>query len=104
MRIKVMANDGCHALWWDADPAGRVGNLDPAELGLSQALVAALAAWAAAFDATLDEADPAASAFATDEAAAAFEAEGERLARRVADELGPAARVRFRRPGGAGPD
>lgn len=101
MRIKVMADYGCHALWWDGDPAGRVGNLDPAALGLSPARVAALADWAAAFDATLDEADPAASAFPSAAAAAAFEAEGERLARCVAEELGPAAQVRFWRPGDA---
>jgi hypothetical protein len=104
MRIKVMADYGCHALWWDDDPSCRVGNLDPATLGLSPALVAALAAWAGAFDATLDEADPAASAFSTAEAAAAFEAEGEGLARRVAAELGPAAQVRFWRPDEAAPD
>jgi hypothetical protein len=99
VRIKLMADYGCQPLWWDSDPSGQVGNSDPAALGLSPGLVAALHAWAAAWDATLNEADPAASDFVTEAARAAFEAEGERLTHLVAGELGAAAAVRFWRPG-----
>jgi hypothetical protein len=86
-RLKLMADYGCHPLWGTVDP--EIGDLDPASLPLSAALVADLAAWAAGFEATLDPDDPAASGFATAEDAAAFRAEGERLAARLSAELGP---------------
>ena len=91
-----MADYGCHALWWDGEP-DRIGNLDPATLGLSPGLVAALAGWAGRFDAILNAEDPAASCFPSPEAEAAFIAEGQALARRVAAELGPRAQLRFQR-------
>ena len=90
-----MADYGCDALWWDGDPPGRVGNIHPAELGLSPGLVAALRAWAERFDARLDVDDPANSPPVAPEEEQAFLKEGEALARRVAEELGPGASVRF---------
>lgn len=86
-RLKLMADYGCHPLWGTVDP--EIGDIDPASLPLSAGLVAALAGWAAGFDATLDPDDPAAAGFASAEAEAAFRAEGERLAARLSAELGP---------------
>lgn len=94
MKIKVMADYECWPLWWDGD--GLVDNVAPADLGLSDGLTADLCAWAAAYDATLDRDDPAASRFASSEEERSFHARGERLAARVAEELGPAATVRYR--------
>lgn len=85
-RLKLMADYGCHPLWGTADP--EIGDVDPASLPISAGLVDDLAAWAATWDATLDHDDPAASGFATTEAAEAFRAEGERLAVRLSAELG----------------
>jgi hypothetical protein len=87
-----MADYHCWPLWWDAGP---VGNIDPATLGLSPALVDALKAWAATHDATLRDQDPARSGFATPEAEAAFEREGQHLARRLAEEMKGRAVVRY---------
>jgi hypothetical protein len=95
MRIKVMADYGCHALWWDADPSGRIGNIDPETLGLSPGLVAALRAWAERFDAALDMEDPANSPGLAPEEEQAFRQEGKMLAQRVGEELGEGVAVRF---------
>lgn len=86
-RLKLMADYGCHPLWGTAEE--EIGDVDPAELAISAALVADLAAWAAAFDATLDPDDPIASGFPSEVAAAAFRARGVDLARRLRAELGP---------------
>ena len=101
MLIKVMADYHCWPLWWDA---GEAGNIDPATLGVSAALAADLAAWAARYDATLDADDPARSGFATSAAEAAFETQGRLLARRLAQELEGRATVRYWRdqPSGGG--
>ncbi|WP_203075431.1 hypothetical protein [Falsiroseomonas ponticola] len=88
--IRVMPDYACWPLW---DDAGQGGNIDPATLPIPQALVAALAAWAAWFEAGFDWADPAASPPMPDPDA--FEAEGRRLAAWLARELGPAWRVRY---------
>lgn len=85
-RLKLMADWDCHPLWGTVDP--EIGDIDPASLPISAELVAALAAWSAAYDATLDRDDPAASGFATSAAEAAFRAEGARLAERLTAELG----------------
>lgn len=92
-RLKLMADYECHPLWGTV--AAEIGDVDPASLPISAALVADLAAWAAAYDATLDRADPAASGFATDEAAAAFRARGAVLARRLEAELGAGYEIVF---------
>jgi hypothetical protein len=88
--IRVMPDYACWPLW---DDAGQGGNIDPATLPIPQALVAALAAWAAWFEAGFDWADPAASPPMPDPDA--FEAEGRRLTAWLARELGPAWRVRY---------
>lgn len=85
-RLKLMADYGCHPLWGVA--AEEIGDVDPADLPISRALAADLGRWARAYDATLDRDDPVRSGFASPEAAAAFRAEGARLAERLRIELG----------------
>lgn len=95
MKIRVMADYECWPLWWDGD--GRVGNIAPSDLGLSDGLSADLSAWAAAYDATLNRDDPRASGFASSDDDHRFHVQGEHLAARVADELGRTATVRYQR-------
>lgn len=86
----------CHPIWWDtSDPAcTEMGNIDPANLGLSAQLVADLARWALALDASLNWDDPGATVI--DEAAeTVFRAQGAELCRRLAEELGDSAVVRY---------
>lgn len=92
-RLKLMADYDCHPLWGVS--ADDLGDVDPASLPISAALVAALAVWAEDYDATLVRDDPAASGFTDAAAEAAFRARGEVLAARLADELGPAWTVDF---------
>jgi hypothetical protein len=89
--IKLMADYDCWPLWWAGDRAP--GNLDPATLPLGPATLVRLDRWAAAFDAGLDRADPAASPAPSPAAVAAFEREGVALWRRLRAELGPAYQV-----------
>ncbi len=92
-RLKLMADYDCHPLWGVS--ADDLGDVDPAGLPISAELVAALAAWAAEFDATLDRDDPASSGFVDAATAAAFTAQGAALAARLADELGAEWQIDF---------
>lgn len=82
-RIKVMADYGCHPLWSLDDDYGEI---DPEVLGLSAALVADLGAWAERFEDALDW-DDAGAPKEDDGFLAGHEAEGRRLAVRLAREL-----------------
>lgn len=83
-RIKLMADYGCHPIWSLDDEYG--GNIDPAALGLSRPLAADLLAWAERYEDALDWDDP--GAFREDDGfLERHEAEGRRLAVRVAREL-----------------
>lgn len=84
--VTLMAEFECWPLWQDVD-RGRV-NVDPGEVGLPEALVDALNAWADRFDTTYILDDPSASGFPDSRAEDAFYAEGLRLAGRVAGALG----------------
>lgn len=95
MKIRVMADYECWPLWWDGD--GRVGEIAPSDLVLSEPLSAALRAWASTYDATLDRNDPLSSGFASRDDQQRFHAQGEHLAARVAAELGGKATVRYQR-------
>jgi len=85
--IKLMADYQCFPLWWGAGEA-EVGNIDPRDLGLSDDLVAALGAWAATYDSTLIQDDPARSGFATPAGEQTFRKTGEVLRDRLQAELG----------------
>lgn len=93
-QIKLMADYESWPLWWagDADP----GNIDPHTLPLSSATIARLEAWADAFDATLNQDDPASSDFPSDAAFEAFEAEGRALWLLLREELAPEYQVLYR--------
>jgi len=95
MNLRLMADYQCWALWWD-NP-GRVGNVDPVELGLTPDLCAALNEWAQRYDDTLNQDDPPNSRFATPEELEAFVRDGEALAARVRAALG--VDVRYVPPG-----
>ncbi len=84
--IRLLADYDCWPLW-EASP-GRVDNIDPAHLPISEALGRDLAAWADRFDAILNRDDPAASGFDSPEQAAVFTADGVALAARLRLELG----------------
>ncbi len=86
-QLKLMADYGQTVLW-NADGV-HVGPVDLDELSLSDALRAAIESWAKQYDNTLNHEYPPESGFASEEAAAAFEAEGKRIWKELRDELGP---------------
>jgi hypothetical protein len=87
-KIKLMADYFCHPLWRNG--GDDVGDIDPASLPISEVLQRDLNAWARAFDAILDMDDPAnKGGFESQQAIARFVADGEQLARRLREELGP---------------
>lgn len=86
--IKLMADYGCFPLW-EASP-GVVGNVAPEDLPISLSLQQRLMTWASKFDATLNQDDPSSSGFRSEQAAIEFRQEGEVLAQRLQEELGPA--------------
>jgi hypothetical protein len=91
-----MPEYGCWPIW-TSDPTEDFDyNIDPHTLGLSEALAAALDAWALEFDATLNQDYPPDSDFPSPEARAAFLARGENLFAQLQQEL-PSATWTFRR-------
>jgi hypothetical protein len=93
MRIKVMPDYECSPLWWDEPD--RVGNIRPEELGLSETLAADVWAWAAIFDAALNDEEPRFSDFLSEAEREDFDEKGRLLTARIAAELGSTASVRF---------
>jgi hypothetical protein len=63
--IEVRPDYGCHPVWMDASLGSRE-NTDPTDLPVEPALARDLHAWAAEFDATLDQDYPPDSGFAKD--------------------------------------
>ena len=84
--LKLMADYGCWPLW-EASP-GNVGNVAPVDLPISDRLKERLAHWAAEYDATLDQNDPAQSGFESPMAEASFVARGLTLRDDLQAELG----------------
>ena len=89
--VKVMADYHTFPLW-SRDSGDNIG---PDDLPISPGLRDALRAWAARYDATLNEEYPPDSGFASAEEEHAFTADGLALARRVAAELGPGYQVEY---------
>lgn len=85
--IKLNADYGCHPLWW-ASP-GKIGNIEPTALPLSQKTLRRLLAWITIYEATLNWNDPASSGFASEEAQEAFEQEGISIWHHLRQELAP---------------
>jgi hypothetical protein len=84
--VKVMAEYESFPLW-QANSDGPA-NVDPASLPISSELAQALLDWADDYDRTLNRDDPLASRFPDTAAEETFYAQGERLARQLATELG----------------
>lgn len=74
---------------WLIDAKGKRKPVDADELGLSDGLADRLESWMDTFDAIYDEADEAASGFASAADRDAWEAEGAAIAEAVSAELGP---------------
>lgn len=85
-QIRLMPDYRCWPLWWYGSED--VGNLDPAELGLSLALQAELQAWADVYDSWLNFDDPANSPSPSDAELEIFERTGIQLWRHLLQELG----------------
>ncbi|QYJ93153.1 hypothetical protein [Shewanella spartinae] len=79
--IKVMTDYLCFPLWhYGAD---EVGEIDPTSLPISKELSSSLMEWAAEYDATLNEDDPASSGFLSSLAEADFIEKGLKLAQEL---------------------
>lgn len=83
-RLRLAPEYGCWPLWDDATG----DTLDPEDWPLPPDLTARLRAWDAAFQATLDDAYPPDSRFVSQEAEAAWTAEGEALKAALIEVLG----------------
>lgn len=94
--ILVMAETGCFPLWSRDEQVA--GNIDPADLGLSEQLADDLAAWSARFETSIDRDDPLRDVWMEDRVAA-HEEEGRALAVRLKAEL-PGRRVLWHRQQG----
>jgi hypothetical protein len=83
--IKVMAEYETFPLW-QRDPSGTI-DIDPATLPISSELAQEFLRWADVFDSTLNRNDPANSGFPDPGAEDEFYEQGQRLARRLVDDL-----------------
>src|SRR5690554_3321219 len=72
---------------WEASP-GKVGNVDPNTLPISEGLKLKLEKWADMYDATLNYDDQVKSGFINPEDEARFKMEGEAIGKKLKDELG----------------
>jgi len=89
--FRLMPDYQCYALW----EGEGVENINPDDLPLSEGLVARIHAWEDAYDATLNIDDPARSGFSSTRESEEFDAEGMRLWKDLAAELGDGYSVRY---------
>jgi hypothetical protein len=90
--VKLMPDNGCFPLW-HAGGTG-VGNIDPAELGLSESLVHDLHAWAQVYESHLDFSDPASCSW-TETEEEDFDRVGLSLWHRIVSEIGDRVSVQY---------
>lgn len=83
--IKLMPDYECHALWHYNSK--EVGDIEPRSLGLSNELASDIENWAAEYDSTLKQKDPAESGFPNKEDEIKFVSNGYKLALRLKKEL-----------------
>ncbi len=81
-RLRLAPEHGCWPTW--DDETG--DNVDPADLGLSEALLRRLEAWDAVWQASFDAADRQRSGIADEAAAERWQSEGQAIAAQLADE------------------
>jgi hypothetical protein len=91
--IKLMADYYSFPLWENSP--GKVGNIDPQSLPLSEELKERLDNWSEKYDSILNNEDPAASGFATKENEFNFIREGSELANSLQKELGDSYQVTY---------
>lgn len=92
-QIKLMPDYQCWPLWWAG--AHEPGNIDPASLALSAALISKLGAWAQRFDAQMNFEDPSLAMPLLGQALEDFEVEGQQLWQQLCVELGNAYTVTY---------
>ena len=81
--IKLLADYQCWPLWHHEGKV--VGDIDPRETGVSDALVGDLERWVEVFESHMDLKDPASTRWTKEEAQ--FDSEGRKLCCRLAEEL-----------------
>lgn len=86
-RIKLMAEYNSHPIW--SMETDSLGPIDPATLPLTQETIVRLRLWVDRYQAQLNMADPANSAFLQGKELVEFEEEGIRLWLKLREELGP---------------
>jgi len=84
--IKLMPDYQCYPLWEASK--GKVGNINPDNLPISDSIKLELLAWANLYDGTLNLDDPAASGFKDTQEANEFRQIGNRLGIKLQEELG----------------
>ncbi|MFO1368398.1 MAG: hypothetical protein U1F46_05330 [Marinagarivorans sp.] len=83
--IKLMPDYECFPLWHCDEE--KVGDIDPASIGISQELVRKLSDWQSDYDATLDRLNGENSGFPSKEKEIAFVVKGYELAKELKCEL-----------------
>ncbi|MES4902375.1 MULTISPECIES: hypothetical protein [unclassified Streptomyces] len=83
--VRLAADYECYPVWVVTER--EVDNVAPESLPLSGKLAQDLDRWGDEYDATYNRDDPAASGFTSEEAEKSFAEQGQRLARRLRDEL-----------------
>ena len=86
---------GTGSVWDDEWDGEREINPSPAALGASIQLQRRIAEWERRYEATFDPGDPRSSGFDSQAEADAFNAEGERIAELLQEELGAGVLVRY---------
>ncbi|WP_281649187.1 hypothetical protein [Parendozoicomonas sp. Alg238-R29] len=84
-RLKLLPDYGCYALW-DID---NLGNINPSELAISDALKKRISRWEDAYDSTLNNSDPSQSGFSNIDDEEAFDLEGRAILGELKLELEP---------------
>lgn len=92
--VKLMAEYECFPLWSiDAD---NPGSIEPEQVPISERLIQDLWAWASRYDKTLNWDDPVSSDFKSESEKQQFKEDGEKLYRRLQEELGEDVNVTYR--------
>ena len=82
--IRLLADYKCWPLWHHKDK--KVGDIDPREIGVSDALVGDLERWVDVYESHMDWSDPASTQWTNDEVAL-FDSDGRNLCRRLTEEI-----------------
>ena len=84
--IKLMTDYDCYPLWEESSDG--VDNIAPSSLPISESLAERIDAWGDEYDKTMNNEDPAASGFLSEQAMVIFEGKGKALFGELKQELG----------------